>query len=96
MTGREHWLTAEALLNACDEQEHQEAADALADLAQVHALLALAAPAYGFHQAARPVVADSPNIVKGKDEGPLFTFDYGVPVVRIPGVCNVPKCEKHG
>lgn len=71
MTGREHWLEAERLLAAAVAPDVSTyAVAAITSRAKAHALLALAAPAYAFHQARGQVVADSPNITPGVNEGP--------------------------
>lgn len=71
LTGREHWLWAEAILTQIHEGEEaptETEALALSAVAQVHALLALAAPAYAFHVPPfRPVPAN-PDTVKGNEE----------------------------
>jgi hypothetical protein len=71
-TGRDHWLEAERLLRIGAELWRSPDKRALAVArANVHALLALAAPAYAFHQAPRQAVADSPNITPGENEAPV-------------------------
>lgn len=74
MTGRQHWLEAERLLRLADERiytDRDASACRLTARAHARALLALAAPAYALHQAAREVVADSPNIAPGENEAPV-------------------------
>jgi hypothetical protein len=54
MTGRDHWIEAERLLATSPSDSGARAQ------AQVHALLALAAPPYGFHQPRPEAVPDYP------------------------------------
>lgn len=63
LSGRDHWLEAERLLAG-------DTHPGVLYRAEIHALLALSAPAYAFHQSRGDVVATSPNILTGKDEGP--------------------------
>ncbi len=70
MTGRAHWLEAERLLAYAQRPDGvftHDKAQAL-KMAAVHAALAGSAPVYAFHQERGEVVADSPNILAGRNE----------------------------
>lgn len=69
--GAWHWLEAEHLLAAVADASSHTQQTFLVAMAAVHAQLAASAPAYGWHQEPRAVVADSPNITPGKDEAPV-------------------------